>query len=95
MKNYLIEVEWKIEDKRDLTGGWRNGVSSLYVKSKSKEDAINTAIDFCENIPSWEFDRNQINLEDYRESPKSCRYFYRTQITKVLRCKVVKDGECR
>ena len=92
MKKYLIEIEWKITDTRKDT--YRLGVSSLLVGAKSKEMAINSAIDFCDNLPSWEFERNQIDLNDYRNGD-ICRYLYRTQITRIIRCKVVKDGECR
>ena len=94
MKKYLIEIEWKITDTREDNGSFRLGVSSLVVSAKSKEMAINNAIDFCNEIPSWEFERNQIDLNDYREG-NICRYFYRTQITRIIRCKVIKDRECR
>ena len=89
MKKYLIEFEWKIEDTRDKFSGFGTGVSSLIVEEKSKEEAFNRAIDVAQHIPSWEFNRNGIDIKEYRES-NTCTYHYSTQITKVLRIKEVR-----
>ena len=83
MKKYSIDFEWEIRDTRDITGGFMVGRSSLLVEASSKESAINAAIDFARSLPSWEFRRNNIDLENYREG-KICRYYYLTMIKKII-----------
>lgn len=85
----LITIEWEIHDTRDMTGGYRTGISKIEVKVKSYIDAINIAIDFADSVPSWEFERNGIDLKDYREG-KICRYYYATKLSKILKIENVK-----
>ena len=80
---YRIKFEWIIRDTRNISGGYRYGTSTLEVYASNKVEAINRAIEFCENLPSWEFGRNNINIEDYRDG-KYCRYCYLTQINRIL-----------
>ena len=87
-RTYQIDFEWKIQDTRDAACSYKTGTSCLIVKASNKEDAINHAIDFAQSLPSWEFIRNSIDIEEYREG-KICRYYYSTQILKILKVKVV------
>ena len=89
MKKYELTIEWEIHDTRNATGSFRTGTSKLLVECKSSKEAMNHAIDFARSIPSWELERNNIDVEEYREYP-NCSYFYFTQISKVLSMKVVK-----
>lgn len=85
----LMTIEWEIHDTRKPNGGYRTGTSKLMTKAKNLVDAINTAINFASNLPSWEFERNDIDLEDYREYPK-CTYYYSTKLSKILKIENVK-----
>ncbi len=85
----LITLEWEIHDTRDMGGGYRTGISKLQVQTKSYVEAINQAIRFASNLPSWELDRNNIDLEQYREG-KICRYYYKTKLSKILKIENVK-----
>ena len=86
MKRFEIKIEWEIRDTRDVTGSYRTGTSSLVVEASKKEKVINSAINFARSIPSWEFERNGIDLEQYREG-KICTYYYMTMLSKVLSIK--------
>lgn len=81
-----IELEWEIHDTRNEVPGYRTGKSTLIVKAKSYADAMNAAINFAKNLPSWELERNNIDLEEYREYPV-CRYYYETKLSKILKIK--------
>lgn len=83
MKKYQITILWEIHDKRNMDGGYKTGVSTLIAKNSSRELAINSAIDFAKNLPSWEFERNGIDLEEYRVYP-FCTYYYMTMISRIL-----------
>lgn len=85
----VITIEWIIKDTREENPGYRTGVSKLQVKCKSYIEAMNHAIWFAENLPSWELERNGIDENDYREYPV-CRYYYKTQISKILKIENVK-----
>lgn len=85
----VITIEWEIRDTREENPGYRTGVSKLQVKCKSYADAMNQAIWFASNLPDWEFERNGIDLEQYRNYPV-CRYYYKTQISKILKIENVK-----
>ena len=89
MKKYEIEIGWEIRDTRDITGGYYTGISTLVVEASCREMALNSAINFARDIPSWEFERNGIDLEQYRDA-KYCRYYYITMISKVLTIKIIK-----
>ena len=86
MKKYEIKFEWEIRDTRDITGAFRTGTSTLVVKASSKEVALTCAIDFARDIPSWEFERNGIDLKEYKDD-KFCRYYYLTMISKIISIK--------
>ena len=89
MKKVEIQLGWEIRDTRDITGGYYTGISTLVVEASKKEMALNSAIDFARNLPSWELERNGIDVEQYRDA-KYCRYYYITMISKVLTIKEVK-----
>lgn len=88
-KTYEMRLQWQVRDTRDIHGGYRVGESNMRMTTSSKEDLINSAINFCENLPSWEFERNHIDTEEYRDG-KWCRYFYLTSLLRVLEIKEVK-----
>lgn len=85
----LMTIEWEIHDTRKPNGGFKTGTSKLMVKTKSIADAINKAISFASNLPSWEFERNNIDLEEYREYP-ICTYYYTTKLSRILKIENVK-----
>ena len=89
MKKFEITIGWEIRDTRDITGGYYTGISTLVVEASRREMALNSAIDFARHLPSSEFERNGIDLEQYRDA-KYCRYYYITMISKVLTIKEVK-----
>lgn len=88
----IITIEWEIHDTRDITGAYKTGISKLKVKAKNYLHAINMAISFASSLPSWEFERNNIDLERYREG-KICRYYYTTKLSKILKIENAKKGE--
>lgn len=90
----IITIEWEIHDTRNLNGGFKTGVSKLEVKAKGYEEIINAAINFADNLPSWELEKNGINLEEYKEG-KICRYYYATKLSKILKIENAKQGEER
>ena len=85
MKKYEIAIEWKIRDTRKADI-YRVGQTTFIVEAPSKEKAINQVIEAAESIPSWEYKKNGIDLEDYREKPY-CSYFYMTHLSKILSIK--------
>ena len=85
----VITIEWRIWDTRENNPGFRNGTSKLQVKVKNNIEAMNQAIWFAENLPTWELERNGIDENDYREG-KICRYYYKTQISKIVKIENVK-----
>ena len=87
-KTYEMEIEWEIRDTRYEIKGFRTGISKLKVQG-SIQQAVNSAIDFCKYLPSWEIERNEIDLNEYREG-KSCRYYHETNIREILSIKEVK-----
>ena len=89
LKKYEVTLEWSIKDTRDINGGWYEGTSIFVAKAKTKMGAINQAISFAGHLPLWEFERNGINLEQYREG-NICRYHYMTQVSRIINVKVVK-----
>ena len=83
-----ITFEWIIYDSRKGLGcGFSTGTSTLEVTAKNYAEVMNHVISFCESVPSWEFKRNNIDLEQYREDAKSCRYFYHTQLLSIISIK--------
>ena len=80
----LIKVEWEIRDTRDMLTCYRTGTSTIKANVKNNVEAANIAIDFCTHLPSWELERNNINLQQYRENEKSCRYYYSTKLSKII-----------
>lgn len=84
-----LTIEWEIHDTRKENGGYWIGTSKLTVKAKSYAELMSAAINFANALPSWEFERNNIDLEEYREG-KNCRYHYRTEISKILK---IEDAE--
>ena len=85
MKKYEITFKWKIRDTRKADI-YRVGQTTFLVEASSKEKAINQVIECAEHLPSWEFERNGIDLEDYRNKPY-CSVFYMTHISKILSIK--------
>ena len=85
MKKYEITIEWKIRDTRKADI-YRVGQTTFIVEAPSKEKAINQVIEIAERLPSWEFERNGIDLEDYKEKPY-CTFYYMTHISKILSIK--------
>ena len=81
-----ITIEWEIHDTRNMNGGFRTGTSVLVTNSK---DAINQAINFASNLPTCEIERNDIDLEEYREYPR-CTYYYMTMISRIVKVEIVK-----
>ena len=79
-KSYTIEFEWKIERKD--RPGFRTGTTTLKTTAKNKIEVVNAAIEFATWLPDWEYERNNINLKEYKFGN------YTTQITKVLSIKV-------
>ena len=76
---YLIEFEWKITRTDE---GWFNiGKSCFKMKAKSKLEIINAAIEFAEQLPSWEYERNGVDIKRFI---KDCRVMYTTQLTKIV-----------
>ena len=65
---------------------YRVGQTTFVVEATSKEKAINQVIEIAEHLPSWEYEKNGIDLDDYREKPY-CSYFYMTHISKILSIK--------
>ena len=90
MKQYLVKFEWKISDSRNANGAYRTGVSQFQIGAKSKIDAINIAIECAQHLPSWEFERNEIDMNEYRENEKSCSIYYTTTLTKIINVKEIK-----
>ena len=86
-KQYLITIKWIIE-RTDGNYGFQVGYSKFQPTAKNKVEAINDAIDFAENIPSSEFERNGIDL---RESKfiQDCRVMYKTRIEKIMSIEVL------
>lgn len=82
MKKYELTIEWEIHDTRNEDKGFRTGTSKIMVETNDLSEVMQHAIDFARNVPSWEFERNGINLEEYREYPR-CTYYYRTELSKV------------
>ena len=85
----LITIEWNIKDTRQRNPSYRTGISKIQVKCKSYVDAMNYAIQFAENLPKWEFERNGINLEEYTNYPE-CRYYYETKLSRIINIENVK-----
>ena len=81
MKSYQVKFEWTIRNTK--TRGFRHGTSTLVLYAKNKIHAINQAITCAESMPSWEFERNNIDLQDYREG-KTCTYHYETMLSKII-----------
>ena len=79
----VITIEWIIKDTRQRNPAYRTGISKIQVKCKSYADAINYAIQFADNLPKWEFERNGIDLENYSNYPE-CRYYYETKLSKII-----------
>ena len=80
----IVTIEWKIYDTRNENGGYRTGISKLVMKAKDYVELMNAAIDFANDLPSWELKGHNINLEEYREG-KICRYHYRTELSSILK----------
>ena len=85
----LITLEWEIHDKKNMNGGYKTGISKLIASGKSYADLMNAAIDFASHLPSWEYESNNIDLEEYREYP-TCTYYYETKLSKILKIEDVK-----
>ena len=86
----VIKLEWEIHDTRNVNGGFKTGTSTLRLPdADSYADAMNAAIRFAKFLPSWEFERNGIDLEEYREFPY-CTYYYETNLTKILKIEKIK-----
>lgn len=82
----VIEIEWQIHDTRPDHPGFRTGKSTLICDTKSVEEAISNAISFAESLPDWEFTKNNIDLEEYREY-LICRYYHETKLSKIISIK--------
>lgn len=87
MKKYEIRFQWKIEDSRDESRGWRTGKTTFICYAKNKVEAINNTIDFAMSLPQSAIEDNNISLNDYRKG-NTCCYYYRTQLTRIIRCEV-------
>lgn len=85
----LITIEWIIKDTRKRNPGYRTGFTKLQVRCKTYVDAMNYAIQFAENLPKWEFEKNGIDLENYRNYPECC-YYYETKLSKIISIEDVK-----
>lgn len=85
-----ITIEWEIHDTRENHIGFRTGKSTLIVESKTIAEAMNAAINFADSLPSFELERNGINEQDYREG-NICRYYYRTQLSKIVKIEKYHD----
>lgn len=83
----LITLEWELRDRRNMNAGcgYRTGISHLIASGKSYNDLINTAIWFASHLPSWEYERNNIDLEEYRGENGSCCYYNETKLSKILK----------
>ena len=91
MKTYEVEIEWTIHDTRDpYKTCYMTGTSKFRTKANNKLDVMNQAIEFANDIPSWDFEKNNIDLEKYRVYPV-CTYYYRTQLSKVIYIKTAKE----
>ena len=88
MKKYRITIEWKIWNTQDENRGYFVGISTLVTEASSYVQLMNIAIDFCHSIPSWEFERNHIDLNEYKDK-KYCTYHYRTEITSISKIEKV------
>lgn len=88
MKQYKVEFNWIITDKRksDL-GTYQCGNSSLIVKAKNQIEAVNEAITFSEMLPDQELEKNHIDIERFKDG---CRYYGKSQIEKITSVKIVK-----
>lgn len=89
MKNYRIVIEWTIKDTRSINAGFRTGRSTLVCPAKNPTEAMNRVIAFANNLPSWEFESNNIDLKEYREG-KICTYHYLTQLSRIIKMEVEK-----
>ena len=85
----LLTIEWKIYDTREENGAYRTGVSKIELKARGYKEVLNAAISFADEIPSWELERNNIDIEDYREKPYCC-YHYGTKLTRILKIENLK-----
>ena len=85
----LIIFEWTIKDTRGY--GFRTGTSKFVVKAKNQIEAINEVIKFAALLPDWEFERNGIDLNEYRDG-NACTYHFETRINKILSVKVYKEN---
>lgn len=81
-----MTIEWEIHDTRNMNGGFRTGTSVLVTESR---DAINQAIEFASHLPISEFERNGIDLKEYREG-NICTYYYMTMITRISRVEIIR-----
>ena len=79
-KNYYrVTIEWRITHQEK--GFFRTGTSSVIVRTRNKIEAINSAIEFAESIPSWEFEYNKIDIKNFLDG---CHVKYKTQLTKII-----------
>lgn len=55
----------------------------------SLEEAMTAVIEFAQHLPNYELERNNIDVNEYREG-NVCRYYYSTMISKILEIKIIK-----
>lgn len=83
-----MTIEWEIHHT-DKSQGFKTGTSVLDCQVKDMAELMNNAISFVNNLPSWELKRNNIDLQEYRPSNLCC-YYYRTQLSKVIKIEKIK-----
>ncbi len=86
----LVTFEWEIRNTKEGIG-YRTGVSKVVTTRRKMSDIMNTVIEFANNLPSWELKRNNIDLNEYRESPTICRYHYETKLSKIIKIENYKE----
>lgn len=79
LKLFKVEFEWEIHDTRKGYFGYKEGKSTIQVNTYDELGVINYAITFCEYIPSYELERNNIDIEEFREG-NTCSYHYYTKL---------------
>lgn len=88
-KKFTVEVKWRITHTKK--GFFQFGTTKYLLEAKNKLEAINQTIHLVndKSIGWLEFDRNNIDMNDYREYPL-CTYYYNIKVEKILNVTVGK-----
>ena len=85
-----ITFEWAIEDTRTEYSGFRHGTSTFVIEGKSFKNMMNTVLFWVSDIsPVSMIEGAGINMDEYKDNPNSCRYHYRTYLTRIISIKNV------